>query len=118
IKKAIAYHFGFDVPVIVKTTEELARILEACPFSEEKKTSSYFIVLSAVPASYCVDEVKHIKYNDEEFEILGDCLYFYTANGYGRTKFNIKTFEKKLKVKATSRNYKTMVKLLAISSEI
>ncbi|WP_241485264.1 DUF1697 domain-containing protein [Psychroserpens damuponensis] len=115
VKQAIASHFGFDVPVIAKTRAELKQIFDACPFSEEKKENSYFVLLSKIPESELVDEVMHITYDNEIFQIINDCLYFYSSVGYGRTKFNMNAFEKKLNVKATSRNFKTMVKLLSLS---
>ena len=62
-----------------------------------------------------IDEITKIRYDDEKVQIIDDCLYFYSLKGYGRTKFNMKSFEKKLNVKATSRNFKTMVKLLSLS---
>ena len=117
VHEAIQTHFEFDVPVIAKTKAELNRIFEGCPFSEEKKENSYFVLLSQIPDLELVDEVKKISYDNEEFQINNDCIYFYSSVGYGRTKFNMNVFEKKLKVKATSRNYKTMVKLLSLSLE-
>ena len=117
VHQAIQSHFGFDVPIITRTQNELKRIFAACPFSEEKKVSSYFVLLSDIPSTKLVDEVMKIKYENEEFHIIDDCLYFYSSVGYGRTKFNMNSFEKKLNVKATSRNYKTMVKLIVMSTE-
>ncbi|MDG5490283.1 DUF1697 domain-containing protein [Psychroserpens sp. SPM9] len=117
VKTAIQSHFGFEVSVIAKTRSELIQIFEACPFSEEQMENSYFILLSDIPDAEKVDEVNQITYNNEVFHIMDDCLYFYASIGYGNSKFNMNMFEKKLKVNATSRNYKTMVKLIAMSSE-
>ncbi len=49
IHVAIHNHFGFEVPITIKTNTELQRIFDACPFSEEKKVNSYFILLYATP---------------------------------------------------------------------
>ncbi|MEH6535072.1 MAG: DUF1697 domain-containing protein [Psychroserpens sp.] len=114
---AIKSHFGFEVPVIARTRGELQLIFDTCPFSEEKKENSYFTLLNTIPDANLVKGVAQITYEDEEFQIINDCLYFYASKGYGQAKFNMNSFEKKLEVKATSRNYKTMVKLLAMSSE-
>ena len=116
VHQAILSHFGFDVPVIARISTELKQIFEACPFSEEKKENSYFVLLSAIPNAESVDEVMKITYENEEFHIIDDCIYFYSSVGYGNSKFNMKSFEKKLNVNATSRNFKTMVKLIAMSS--
>lgn len=115
IQKSIIDHFGFEVPVIVKTRTDLQIIFDTCPFSEEKKVNSYFIMLSDIPDCNLVEDVSKITFKNEEFVIINDCLYFHSSIGYGNSKFNMNSFEKKLKVKATSRNYKTMVKLLALT---
>lgn len=115
VKQAIASHFGFEVPVMARTRDELEVIFNACPFSEVKKENSYFIILSRIPEPELVDEVMQIEYDNEEFIIINDGLYFYASIGYGNSKFNMNMFEKKLNVKATSRNFKTMVKLLSLS---
>lgn len=117
IQNLILNHFGFDVLVIVKTNRELQTILNNCPFSEEKKAESYFIMLNKIPDTNLVEEVAKITYENEEVVIKNDCLYFYSSAGYGRTKFNMNTYERKLKVVGTSRNFKTMLKLLSLYAE-
>ena len=117
IQKLIHTHFGFEVSVIVKTNNELQAIFDRCPFSEEKKENSYFILLSDIPNEHLIEKTQEMIYENEEVVIKNDCLYFYSSTGYGRTKFNMNTYERKLKVAGTARNYKTMVKLLSLSSE-
>jgi len=115
IKKAILDHFGFEVSVLVRAKVQLKTILDNCPFPEENKVNSYFAILSEIPNANLVKEAYTKTYENEEYEIINDCLYFYCAKGYGNAKFNLNYFERKLKVSATSRNYKTMVKLLELS---
>ncbi|CAH8282182.1 uncharacterized protein (DUF1697 family) [Mariniflexile fucanivorans] len=117
IQKSIYNHFGFEVSVIIKTNKQLQVILDNCPLSEEKKEKSYFIMLNKIPDSNLVKEVDKIAYENEEIIIKNDCIYFCCSTGYGRTKFNMNTYERKLNVVGTSRNYKTMVKLLSLSAE-
>ena len=116
IKSALLDRFGFDVSVLARTKKQLQTIFDNCPFKEEKKVNSYFALLTEIPNKELVKEAYEKTYENEEYKILNDCLYFYCANGYGNAKFNLNFFERKLKVAATSRNYKTMVKLLAMSS--
>lgn len=118
IKKSILNHFGFEVSVIVKTPEELQTILNDCPFQNDKKENSFFIMLNKIPDVQLVAEAQQISYENEEIIIIKDALYFYCSTGYGQSKFNMNTFERKLKVIGTSRNYKTMLKLLSLSAEI
>jgi len=117
ISKGMQLHFGFDVPVLVKTHQELQQIFNACPFSEEKKQKSYFSLLYNNPDETLMEDISKIDYQNEVVAITQNCVYLYSAVGYGKTKFNNNFFERKLKVMATARNYKTMLKLLELASE-
>ena len=116
IQKAMLDYFSFEIPVLVRNRAEIKTIFDNCPFTEEKKVNSYFTMLSEIPDQDLVDEASKKTYPNEEFVVLKDCIYFFSAEGYGNAKFNLSFFERKLKVNATSRNYKTMVKLLALSA--
>ncbi|WP_142785150.1 DUF1697 domain-containing protein [Changchengzhania lutea] len=118
IHEAIKSNFGFEVPVLVKTPGELKKIFDDCPFSEEKKQHSYFSLLYSIPEEIAVQEISKMSHPNEEFIITDRCIYFYSSIGYGRTKYNNNYFERKLKTTATARNYKTMLKLLSLSTEI
>ncbi len=118
IKKAILDHFGFDVSVIVKTRPELQAVFDDCPFIEVKKEKSYFTMLSSKPNKELVELASKKNYPDEEYVIINDCIYFYCAKGYGQAKFSNNFFERKLKVTATARNYKTMVKLFSLCQDL
>ncbi|AUC82522.1 DUF1697 domain-containing protein [Lacinutrix sp. Bg11-31] len=115
IQQTIESHFGFNVPILVKTKEELQLIFDSCVFSEEKKKKSYFILLDQIPDVKLVKEAHTIALENEEFSIVNNCIYFYSSTGYGRTKFNMNSFEKKLIINATSRNYNTINKLLELA---
>ena len=117
IEKAIIDYFGFEVSVIVKTNPDLQLIFDSCPFENAKKEKSYFIMLNKVPERNLIERADKIFYDDEEIIIKNNCLYFYCSKGYGQSKFNMNTYERKLNVIGTSRNYNTMVKLLSLSTD-
>lgn len=116
IKDQILSQYGFEVSVLVKTHSEIKSILNKCPFIEYKKVKSYFIILHAIPDKELIESTIEIKYPDEEFHIIDSCVYTYYSNGYGKAKCGTNFFEKKLKVSATARNYKTIMKLIELSS--
>ena len=115
ISKAIQKKYGWEVPVLVRTPNEIKNIMNNCPFSEEKKQKSYFTLLSEAPDQDLIEETQSMSYPNEEFIITYSCIYFYSEN-YGKTKFNNNFFERKLKVRTTARNYRTMMKLVSLSS--
>lgn len=117
IQDAIQAKFGFEVSVLVRTRVDLKRIFDTYPFSEDIKKTSYFIMLHDTPNQDLVKTASEKVYEGEEYKIINDCMYFYCEKGYGRAKFNMNFFERKLKTTATARNYNTMVKLLSLSSD-
>jgi len=117
IKNAILEYFGFEVSVLVITRLNLKRIFDDCPFSEEKKKASYFMMLHDSPEDELIKVASEKVYEGEAYKIIKDCIYYFCAKGYGQAKFNVNFFERKLKTFATARNYNTMVKLLSLCSE-
>lgn len=112
IRKAIETYFGFEVSVMVRTRKQLQKIVDDCPFSNDKKINSYFAILSHSPDKDLVQKAYEKTYENEDYKIINDCIYFYSDKGYGTAKFSLNFFEKNLDVNATARKYKTMVKLL------
>lgn len=115
IFRAIKEQFGFEVPVLIKTNLEMKAIFTACPFIEEKKVSSYFTLLNEAPKKELIDSLNTIAFDDEEIVATRNVVYFFSEKGYGKARFNTNFIERKLKVPATTRNYKTMIKLLELS---
>ena len=52
---------------------------------------------------------------NEEFFIKEDCIYSNYVVGVGKAKMGVNFFEKKLKVKVTARNYRTILKLIDLA---
>lgn len=116
ITESILNHFGFNVPSIVKTKEQLQVIFNNCPFSQKQKAQSYFTLLSDIPNKELVIKLNEKVYPNETFYIVNNCIYFYSSVGYAKAKYSNNFFEKYLNLNATARNYKTIVKLLAMTS--
>lgn len=120
--KAILDHFGFDVPVLVIKPKKLKEILQNNPYDQRIKQGEieqnkmYFTLLANTPDLSVIDELNASSYAPEEFVITNKVVYFFAANGYGKTKLNNNFFEKKLKCSATTRNFKTVFKLLELSN--
>ncbi|MBT8253213.1 MAG: DUF1697 domain-containing protein [Flavobacteriaceae bacterium] len=117
IHEAIKEHFRFDVPVLVRTHQNLKDILDNCPFEKEKKEKSYFTLLQSPPEASRMAEVAMLEYPGEEFVVTPECIYYFSAVGFGKAKFNWKGVERKLNVSMTARNFRTVQKLLSLSDQ-
>lgn len=115
IQMLLLEHFGFDVSVLIITPNNLKQIFDGCPFDEEKKKASYFMMLHETPSKALIDEASKKVYEYDEYRIENGCIYLFCEKGMGKSKFNAKYFERKLNTFATARNYNTMLKLIAMS---
>ena len=120
ISNELMKKFGFEIPVIVLDTIELKEIAERNPFKSNKtKDISHLHVtfLSSKPERIDNTMIIQNKAKEEEFAITDKAVYLYCPNGYGRTKWTNTFFENKLKVEATTRNWKTTIELLRIAEK-
>ncbi|MEO1051447.1 MAG: DUF1697 domain-containing protein [Bacteroidota bacterium] len=115
IASKIKEKYGFDVPVLIQTPEQIEMLIDRCPYikdADKDPKKIYLTLLSEEPSADRVAQLSHIQYEGEEYILQDRCIYFYADNGYGKAKMNNNFFENKLKVNATTRNWNTMNKLL------
>ncbi len=113
IEKVIAENYPFTVPVLVRTQAEWQNVLIFNPFLKDNAfdlEKVHVTFLDELPDVALVDKIKNLDFAPEQFIILGKAVYLYTSD-YGKTKLSNHFFEKKLKVRATTRNWKTVQQL-------
>lgn len=113
IHEAITKDFGFKVPTLVVNGNDIEKILEANPFAEkEEENRLYYVLLKQAPEKDLAVQFEELVFENEDFHITEKCVYLMCKKGYGNAKLNNNLIERKLKVEATTRNQKTMQKLL------
>ncbi|UII74633.1 DUF1697 domain-containing protein [Flagellimonas sp. HMM57] len=118
IHEIILNDFGFSLPTLVATGEVLAQILDANPFNDQSEENRlYFVLLKHPPEKILKEKFKVEQFVNEDFHITDTCVYLCCKKGYGNAKLNNNLIERKLKVEATTRNLKTMQKLIAMVEE-
>lgn len=118
IAEKISEVFAFEVPVMVKEKEEWLAIAQNNPFVNERNedpTKLHVTFLSGIPDATRIDKIKQAQYGVDEFIVSGKVIYLYCPDSYGNTKLSNNFFESKLKVTATTRNWKTVNELMAIA---
>lgn len=119
IASQIKKDFGFDVLVIVLTAEKLRGIIQQNPFTKDKqKDISYLYVtfLTDSPNEFDIKGILEKRSAGEEIEFGKNAIYLFCPGGYGQTKLNNNFLESKLKVNATTRNWKTANELLKLAT--
>ncbi len=118
IEEAIFKKYGFEVPVIIRTVDEMKNVLAANPLLKEKNIDVeklHVTFLEEAPSADRIKLTKDLDYSADKFIILGKEVYLYCPNGYGTSKLSNTFFESKLQVKATTRNWKTVNQLVALA---
>lgn len=120
MNQIIQQKFGFDVPVLTLESKAFETIVRKNPFTSDtqKDTSCFHITfLSECPQAEFIAKIDASKYLPDEFSIVKNAVYLYCPGGYGNTKLSNKFLETKLKVDATTRNWKTVNELIRLAGE-
>jgi len=118
IEQSISNKYGFDVPVIVKTENKLNEAISSNPFFKKKDADIerlHLTFLKEIPEKEKLENIKSYDYSPDKFEINGNNVFVYCSGKYSDSKLTNKFFESKLKVSATTRNWKTVLKLSELS---
>jgi uncharacterized protein (DUF1697 family) len=120
IERRIAADFGLDVAVLLRTRSELERIVGANPFldREENPVRLHVAFMDRAPARGAVAELDPERSPPDAFAVRRREIYLHFPGGSGRSKLTIGYFEKRLGVRATARNWKTVTKLLELTREL
>ncbi len=120
IEEKILRDYGFSVPLVLRTSDEMKKIVNHNPFLKEKgidDSKLHVTFLSELPAEATLRELDALRSLPDQFRMRSREVYLYCPNGYGRSKLSNSAFEELLSVEATTRNWKTVNTLAKISSE-
>ena len=118
VEEKLSNTFGFSTNVLIRTQRELETIIENNPLIDNANARAdklYVTFLLDRPDETIASNLDIKPGQGEKFVIVGTEVYLYCPNGYARTKLNNAMFETKLRTVATTRNWKTVNKLLVIS---
>lgn len=121
IHQEMQQHFGLDVPVLTLPVAELKKVAAQNPYIKDvQKDPTYFHVtfLEDAPSPENIAKIDPVKYLPDEWVVVDKAVYLYCPNGYGNTKLHNSFLENKLKVTATTRNWKTTHVLIDMAEKL
>lgn len=121
ISGKIKEKYGWDVPTAVISLEELETVIREVPYGPEFLTEGnkfYVTFLEAVPTEENVEALEVYSDVDESFKWIEKRIYIHLPHGAARTKLNNNTIERKLKMNGTTRNWKTVNKMVELGREM
>jgi uncharacterized protein (DUF1697 family) len=120
IEGLIREKFNYNIPVITISVDELQKCFEENPYLKSKEDVKFLHVtfLNDAPQISTIENLNIKTYKDDEFLVKGKFVYLHTPDGFAKTKFSNPQFEKQLNTKATTRNWRTVGKLIELSKNI
>lgn len=121
IQTAIAKKCGCSPDVILRTPDDVRKVVAANPFPDQIKAEPGKVLVTFLAADPPPEAKSNLdKFRDfpEKLHLKGRELYIYFPNGAGRSKLPWSAVDKLLKVTGTARNWNSVMALLEIAEEM
>ncbi|MHB8542669.1 MAG: DUF1697 domain-containing protein [Leptospirales bacterium] len=112
----IEERFGFQVPVVLRTAEQLVQIVRNNPFLKNSPDTEtlHVMFLADLPHPDCVNALDPTRSSPDEFIVCGQEIYLRLPGGVAETKLTNQYFDSKLRTIGTMRNWRTVTTLLEL----
>jgi len=111
LEKRLGEHMGADVPVMVRSAEEMAETTAANPFADEPGNRVYAIFLNDRPTAEDIGAARNV--TDERMALGRREIYVHYPTGMGQSKLKIPAAEK-----GTARNMNSVTKMAALLADM
>jgi uncharacterized protein (DUF1697 family) len=119
VNRLIKKTFAIDVPVLVRSRLELARVVRRNPLQNVAADPKRYLVtfMSGELGNEVVQRMREVAGPQEEFTVFGREVYSWHPAGVGRSPLWERLAGKALGITATSRNWTTVSTLLAMADD-
>lgn len=113
LTKRIADEYGFDVPCVIRDSDQIDAVIERDLLGGKATDPSRYLVvfLSGDPDRDAFAQIDPAKYHPDEFALGEREIYQWCPDGVRNSKLTHTFWGKRLGVQATARNWNTVVKL-------
>ena len=113
LERAVEEAFGVHSTVVLRTAEELARLVRAKPFDDASRTHVTF--LAEKPERARVEALKRLDVAPDRFRVRGADVVLHYPNGVQGSRLTAALLERELGVAGTNRTWKTVAKLAELA---
>jgi uncharacterized protein (DUF1697 family) len=116
VRSAVEERFGFDVPVLVRSLEEMARVVASDPIpgAAADPPRYYLIFLDGDPAPGALAAIDPGAVAPDRFGVGDRVIYAWYRNGLHVSRLAPMLTDGRLGVAATARNWNTVTRLLEL----
>ncbi|HEX6001011.1 MAG TPA: DUF1697 domain-containing protein [Hyphomicrobiaceae bacterium] len=114
IAQAVSAETRLPVSVILRTPAQWRRLIAANPFAREAETAPktvHVTFLASAPAPAGLAAIGKLNEGTDRWHAAGSEIYLHCPNGYGRSKLVNTALERALGLRATTRNWSTVMAL-------
>ena len=116
ITAGISDRFGYQIPVVLRTAEQLAEAIANNPFvnTGADQKMLHVLFLADEPTSQSIGKLDPDRSPPDAFVVRSREVYLHLPNGAARTKLTNSYFDTRLATVSTGRNWATVLKLLEL----
>ncbi len=116
VAKLIAERHGIATTIVVRSVDQLVDAIRKNPFLPRHPAEMlHLIFLKDACRAELVRALEPVPGSSEEFIVRGQHIYLRAPNGLGRSK--LPNFDRKLAAVGTTRNWRTVLKLLEMMQD-
>lgn len=118
ISGKIQESFGFEVPVIIRSLEELEAVIAGNPFPQSEPEAFkrlYVSFLAAEPAADALEKIRPYEEGADQVRVIGKEMYTLYETSISESPLFKVPFDKLLGVALTARNWNTLNKVAALA---
>ncbi|HLW84172.1 MAG TPA: DUF1697 domain-containing protein [Candidatus Sulfotelmatobacter sp.] len=110
IEARITEDFGFSALTILRSREELGKVVEMNPFQQPEVSPAWLhvIFLLETPDAAVLKQLEGLTKAPDKSSCLGQQIYLHLPNGYAHSSLLHNPLERKLLTRATTRNWRTV----------
>ena len=118
LQDAIEKKFKCRPEIILRTADELRRVIKKNPFAKRPNLDPAKLLVSFLasdPGNQARENLRRRKFSPEEVHVAARELYIYFPNGMGKSKLPWSSLDKILHTPATGRNWNSVNKMLEMA---
>lgn len=119
LSEAISAAAGYGVPVVVRTRDEMAAVVDANPYPHAGGTQLHVVFMVEAPPAAILESLDLPSFLPEECAVIGRELYMHLPNGMGQAVLPTALDKASRKIDrsgvGTSRNWNTVLRMLALA---
>lgn len=120
VEAQIERQLGLRVPVVLRSAAELAGAVEASPFADrvaDHPKAVHVMFLKDRPTAAAVAALDPNRSPPDTYAVVGREVHLFCPNGVARTKLTTAWLDRALSTVSTARNWRTVLKLVEMSSD-